>query len=90
MQYVEAQSPDVVAFDLEFRLPEFVLPLLQNLPNFMLIGLYAASDKVLVLSSEQPEVLTISDLVRVIDRKATASNDNQTVDMRTLARLSVF
>lgn len=73
MQCLEALSPDVITFDLEFGLPEFAIPLLQKHPDLMLIGLYAASDKVLVLSGEQPKVLTMSDLVQVIERKADVS-----------------
>ena len=70
MHCFEALSPDVVTFDMEFGMPEFALPLLQKYPDLVLVGLYAASDKVLVLSGQQSEVQSIGDLIQVINRKA--------------------
>ncbi len=62
-----ASPPDVILFDLGAGQPPFAIPLLNNHPTLMLIGIDLTSNKMLVLSGQQSKLLTTEDLVKVID-----------------------
>lgn len=64
---LKAAPPDVILFDLVEPQPQFAIPLLRNHPRIMLIGVDLSSHKMLVLSGEQSRLLTVDDLVQVIE-----------------------
>ncbi len=59
--------PNVVLFDLAAAQPEAVIPLLQELPGLLLIGVDLVNHQALVLSGDLPSILTADDLIRLID-----------------------
>jgi DNA-binding NarL/FixJ family response regulator len=63
---LDAAPPDVILFDLAGAQPQFTIPLLQNHPLITLIGIDLASNKMLVVSSEQSRLLTADDLLKII------------------------
>jgi hypothetical protein len=66
--------PDVVLFDLAAAQPDTIIPLLQELPALLLIGVDLANHQALVLSGEQPKLFTTDDFVRLIDAQARKSS----------------
>lgn len=64
---LEAAPPDVILFDLAVGQPHFAIPLLNNHPTLMLIGVDLTSHKMLVLSGQQSRLLTAEDLMKVIE-----------------------
>lgn len=67
-QQLRALSPDVIVFDLAAQ-PESAVRLLKECPDLRLIGVDATSNKLIVLSGYRSSVLTMDDLVHVIDRE---------------------
>ena len=63
----EATFPDVIMFDLAVDQPPFAVALLNNHPRLLLIGVDLTSNKMLVLSGQQSRLLTVEDLVKVIE-----------------------
>lgn len=65
---LEAAPADVILFDLAGRTqPEFAIPLLRSHPKIMLIGVDFATNRMLVLSGEQSQLMTADDLLQVIE-----------------------
>ncbi len=67
--------PDVVLFDLAAAQPKPVIALLKELQGLLLIGVDLVNHQALVLSGEQPELLTSGDLVQLIEAQATRVRD---------------
>ena len=66
IEKLDAAPPDVILFDLAAGQPHFAIPLLNNHPTVMLIGVDLTSHKMLVLSGQQSRFLTTEDLAKVI------------------------
>jgi DNA-binding NarL/FixJ family response regulator len=67
LQPLIGKRVDAVVFDLSNGQPEFVLELIKRYPAVVLIGVDPTKDRALVLSSQQPQVLTMQDLVQAIN-----------------------
>jgi hypothetical protein len=65
----DAAPPDVILFDLTAAQNHFAISLIRTHPTVMLIGVDLASKKMLVLSGEEFDLLTVEDLVRVIGKE---------------------
>ncbi len=65
-QRLRQLRPDVVLFDLAAAQPDTVIPLMKELPDLLLIGVDLANQQALVLSGEQPKLVTTDDFVRLI------------------------
>jgi hypothetical protein len=63
---IQALNPRAIVFDLSAAHPEFVLGLLYERPDMLVIGVDASSDEILVLSLRKEHVSSIADLVNVI------------------------
>ncbi len=68
---------DAVVFDLSSDEPQFVLELIKHFPGVLLIGIDASRDRALVLSSQQPQVLTVQELVQAITAPGTSVQEPQ-------------
>lgn len=68
-----ARKPSAVLFDLAMRPPDFPIFLLREQPGLMLIGLYASSNEMVVLSSHPAQALSIADLINVLSQKDLTS-----------------
>jgi hypothetical protein len=71
MNLIRLHEPRAVLFDLAMGQPDFVVPLLRDQPDLLLIGVDPSSNEMLVLSSHPAEALSISDLVEVIQGRDT-------------------
>ncbi len=65
---LHASPPGVILFDMASAWPEFAITLLRRHPKIMLIGVDIAGSRMLVLSGEPSQLLTIDDLVQMIER----------------------
>ncbi len=68
LQRLEIARPDVVLFDLTNTQPDFTVTVLRKHPGLLLIGVDLKTDKMLVMSSEESRLLTMDDLMRLLDR----------------------
>ena len=59
--------PDVVIFDLAVAQPEFAIALWEARPRLLLIGVNLTSGHAFVLSGQSSRLLTIDDLLQVIE-----------------------
>jgi hypothetical protein len=66
-------KPDVAIFDLAAGQPDIALALWKAQPNLMVIGVDLSADKALVLSGKESLVLTLEDLVNVIEGHPASS-----------------
>lgn len=66
----DAAPPDVILFDLTAAQNHFAISLIRNHPTVMLIGVDLAGKKMLVLSGEEFDLLTVEDLVQAIQEAA--------------------
>ena len=64
--HIQALNPRAIVFDRSAAQPDFVLRLLCELPNMLVIGVDASSDEILVLSLCKEHVSSIADLVKAI------------------------
>ncbi len=62
-----ALRPDVVIFDLAVSQPEFAIALWKAQPCLLLIGVDLTTGQALVLSSQPSRLLTMDDLLQVIE-----------------------
>jgi len=65
-QALRAHAASTIVFDASNAPPPYLMPLLQESPGLVLIGVDPSWDHALVLSSQQPTVMTMHDLARVI------------------------
>jgi hypothetical protein len=65
----KAPLPDVVLFDIETAQSHFVLSLIHDYPAIIFIGVDLRRNQMLVLSGESSRLLTIEDLVTVIEKR---------------------
>ncbi|MHC1729070.1 MAG: hypothetical protein AB9866_24250 [Syntrophobacteraceae bacterium] len=63
-------SPDVILFDLTATQPGFVIPLMHAHPATLLIGVDLANNKMLLLCGKESRLLTMEDLLQVIQAGA--------------------
>jgi len=61
--------PDVVLFEIETAQSHFVLTLMHDYPAIIFIGIDLRRNQMVVLSGESSRLLTIEDLVTVIEKK---------------------
>jgi hypothetical protein len=66
-QRLKALHPDVVLYDLATAQPDFAIALLKEHTRLLLIGVDLTSAKMLVLSGHESNMLTVDDLLQVID-----------------------
>jgi hypothetical protein len=59
-------KPDIVMFDLATAHPDFAISLWKTQPKLLLIGVDIAKGEILVLSGSRQQVLSLTDLVGVI------------------------
>ncbi len=64
---LRALQPDVIVFDLTVAHPEFAIALWRAQPRLLLIGVDLATGHSLVLSSQPSRLLTMDDLLQVIE-----------------------
>ncbi len=64
---LEALQPDIVIFDLAMAQPEFALALWKARPGLLLIGVDLTTGQALVLSGQPSRLLTMDDLLQVIE-----------------------
>ncbi len=64
---LDALKPDVVVFDLAAAQPEFAIALWKARPRLLLIGVDLTTSQVLVLSGQPARLLTMDDLLQVIE-----------------------
>jgi hypothetical protein len=62
-----------IVFDLSDPLLKLDVAVLRNRPGLLLIGVDPSKDEILVLSSRPEQVLSMADLVNVIQQKETTS-----------------
>ena len=65
----------MILFDLAAAQPEAAIPLLQEFPDLLLIGVDLANHQALVLSGEQPRLFTTDDFVKLIDAQPIGGAD---------------
>jgi hypothetical protein len=66
---ISALNPSAVLFDRSAAQPNFVLHLLYERPNMLVIGVDACSDEIVILSLRKKHVSSIAGLVDVIGRR---------------------
>ena len=71
MERLRALQPDVVIFDLAAARPEFAITLWKALPRLLLIGVDLLAHQALMLSSQPSRLLTLDDLLHVIEEEHT-------------------
>jgi hypothetical protein len=64
---LRALQPDVIIFDLAVAQPEFAIALWKAQPRLLLIGVDLKTGQALVLSSQPSRLLTMDDLLQVIE-----------------------
>jgi hypothetical protein len=62
-----ALQPDVIIFDLAVAQPDFAIALWKAQPRLLLIGVDLMTGQALVLSSQPSRLLTMDDLLQVIE-----------------------
>jgi hypothetical protein len=62
-----ALQPDVIVFDLAVAQPDFAIALWKAQPRLLLIGVDLTTGQALVLSSQPSRLLTMDDLLQVIE-----------------------
>lgn len=73
-QYMKSEHPDVLIFDLATDYPNSPITLLKEHPRLLLIGIDISNAKMLVLSGQQSQALTIDDLTHVIEAQVASQN----------------
>ncbi len=63
---LRAMAPDVILFDVEAPRPEAAFSLLETCPGLLMIGMDAACEDMLVLSSHPAQAFSADDLLNVI------------------------
>jgi hypothetical protein len=71
MDRLRALQPDVVIFDLAAARPEFAITLWKAQPRLLLIGVDLLTHQALMLSSQPSRLLTLDDLLHVIEEEQT-------------------
>ncbi len=66
-EQLSALRPDVIIFDLAVAHPEFAIALWKAQPRLLLIGADLRTGQALVLSGQPSRLLTIDDLLQVIE-----------------------
>jgi hypothetical protein len=69
-QRLQALKPDIVMFDLATAHPNFAITLWDAYPGLLLIGVDLQKGELLVLSGCREQVLSVSDLVEVIQHQS--------------------
>ena len=69
------QAPTVIAFDLCEAAGDTAVALLRKRPGLLLIGVDPENDRVLVLSGQAEQALSVADLVRVIHQNQLISKE---------------
>ena len=64
---LDAARPDVVLFDLASTQPDFTVAVLRKHPGLLLIGVDLKTNKMLVMSGEESQLLTTDDLVHMME-----------------------
>ena len=64
--HIQALNPAAVLFDRSAAQPEFLLRLLCERPNILVIGVDACSDEIVILSLRKEHVSSIAELVNAI------------------------
>jgi hypothetical protein len=67
LQTLEAVRPDIILFDLAGAQPDFSIAVLRKIPGLLLIGVDLKTDKVLVMSGKESRMLTMGNLVHIIE-----------------------
>ncbi len=78
VRQLDLLEPDVIIFDLIATQPEFAVALWKAHPHLVLIGVNLATEQALVLSGQASQVLTIDDLVRVIECRSAEPEQHHT------------
>ena len=65
-----AARPEVILFDLATAKAHFAVSLMHHHPEIKLVGVDLTRNKMLVLSGESSRLLTIEDLVTVIEKRS--------------------
>jgi hypothetical protein len=73
-EYIKREHPDVLIFDLATDYPVSPIALLKEHPRLLLIGIDISNAKMLVLSGQQAQALTIDDLTHVIEAQIASEN----------------
>jgi len=68
-EQLRAAHPDAIIFDVGSK-PDFAFALWKAQPDVQLIGVDVAADQALVLSGRSSRVLTIDDLVQIIEKRS--------------------
>jgi hypothetical protein len=61
--------PDMILFDFETAQSHFILTLMRDYPEIIFIGIDLRRNQMLVLSGESSRLLTIEDLVTMIEKR---------------------
>ncbi|MCA9992532.1 MAG: hypothetical protein KDE29_16200 [Anaerolineales bacterium] len=74
LQTIRDYHPQVLLFDLTAPSPpDFVIPLLRQQPDLLLIGLDPSRDDLLLLSSQSAQAIHINDLLTLLQRQEATS-----------------
>ena len=76
LQRLDAARPDVVLFDLAGSQPDFTITALRKNPGLLLIGVDLGSNKMLVMSGEESQLLTTEDLVQMMETGKSHAQDS--------------
>jgi len=71
VQELAAAAPDVILFDAAAGCSGPAFSLLHDRPELLLVGVDPSSDKLLVLSSQSSQALSVADLITVIRQKGS-------------------
>ena len=77
-QQIRSLAPDVLVFDLASAHPDYAIALLKEHPRLLLIGVDVMNARMLVLSGQQSQALTIDDLTRVIETYPNLTLESET------------
>lgn len=77
---IASLDPHVVLFDLSADQPGFAVSLLRRQPGLLLIGVDPSTDKLMVLSCQPAEALSVPDLVEVINQKVLSSQTGKGIE----------
>jgi hypothetical protein len=67
LQRLDSARPDVVLFDLAGTQPDLTIAVLRKNPGLLLIGVDLKTDKMLVMSGEESQLVTTDDLVHMME-----------------------
>lgn len=70
------RKPCAVLFDLNMHQPDFLIPMLRELPSLLIIGVDPSSNEMLLLTSCPVPALTTHDLVHVILEASQLQENN--------------